>query len=212
MWSSVRSQILLQCVNNAGFEEKIRNFPEALEALVNRLHQLFGEIRILFGPNKLFVPLNSPIAVDWTMYDKQLYIAIGNYLNTTGIPLNYVIKPTLTDPQLDTIKCVIETVSYFTASVPACGTASFPENIKREIIQELSLNFDVANDRCISYYENIFIDLNDNLIEENAGSHRKLERMRNKLLGTIPQLDHYLFTKLIIFIRSRMLNGIMPQV
>lgn len=201
MWSSVKGEILLQCIKNTGYEDKIKNQPETLEVSVNRLQQLFQDIRVLFGVNDLF--LHSKSCEDCIIYDQSLYDTIKNYLTIPGTLLNYNIKPELTDNQLNTIKCVIETISRFMNN----ENFSFPEDIKRDIIIQLSKNFDIANNRFISYYETIFTELQDNLDDEVLVNPRRLQRIRDKIVALTPEIDTLLFTQLVIFVRSRIIES-----
>lgn len=205
MWSPIKAQILLECIKNANYEEDFRNSPETLESSVNRLHQLFQDIRILFGVNELFPKSN--LIDNCTIYDQLLYNTIKNYLDNPGVLLNYIIKPELTDGQLNTIKCVIETMvrfmnTFIVPNITFKENLLFPEHIKKNIISELSKNYDIANLRFISYYDNIFAELDDNISNEFDVNPKKAQRMKDQIIALIPGLDVNLFTQLIIFIRS----------
>jgi hypothetical protein len=206
MWTSVRGRILLECIKNAGYEGKLQNPTESLETSVNRIHQLFLDIKAMFVVVELFpkIDFTNP-CTDYVIYDKELFSAMTDYLNSEEMVLNYIIKPQLTDQQLNTIKCIIETTARLMSSTGTMTT--FPDTLKKEIVRELSLTFDIANDKFISNYENIFVQLNDNLSEEFEQPSRKINRIRNEILEVVPVLDNLLFTRLMVFIRSRMING-----
>jgi hypothetical protein len=211
MWTPIRAQILLECVKEANFEEKFYCSPEKLENSVSRLQQLFIDVRFLFVSNELFNNVSSE--GDCTIYDEQFYNAARHYLKTPNIPLNYVIKPQLTDFQLNTIKCVIETSTRFMHFYLICEHDEykiiFPESMKKDIILKLSNTFDTANDRFISFFENIFAELNDNLNDEcEVSKPKKAERIRNQIIALNRELDANLFIDLTMFIRSKMVTDL----
>ena len=92
-----------------------------------------------------------------------------DYLNSDQ-NFEYMVQPELSNLQLNTVKYVIETVTRF------MNLDLQESGIKNKIIIELSKNYDVANDRFISFYENIFDDLYDNLDEESNANPKKIQK------------------------------------
>ena len=202
-WSSSRSEILLQCIKDSNYGSKIEYRPESLEQSVNRLQSLFFEIRNHFIVDEMYICHDSSIEqLDHLTYDKEFYDSIEDYLNSDR-NFQYSVRPELQDLQLNTIKYVIETMVRF-MNLSSNLVLFLPTGIKEEIIVELSRNYNVANDKFIIFYENIFNDLQDNLNDESNVNSKKVQRIRDQILDS--EIDILLFTELAMFIRSQMVS------
>jgi hypothetical protein len=200
-WSSSRSEILLKAIKNSNYDSKIEYSPDNFEESVNRLQNLFFEIRNHFQVDEMYI-CPSIEQLDHLIYDNAFYEAIMDFLNSDTF-FQYIVHPELSDLQLDTIRYAIETMSRF-MNLDQPSRLFIPTDIKEKIIIELSKNYDVANDRFISFYQIVFDDLSDNLKDESNVNPKKVDKIRHDIVNY--SLDTHLFTRLIIFIRSQMVN------
>lgn len=195
LWTSSRSQILLQAIDDSNYYCRS---PESLESSVNRLQSLFNEIRQHFVVNNIYI--EPKWRVNHIDYDGILYNSIINYINTDG-NFHIMKRPELTETQLNTVKHFIETVTRLNFTEEEGKTRS-PD--KKRIILRLSEEYDIANDKFIEYYENIFNDLDDNLNDEIKVNPKRIQKVRHNILNSA--LDPELFTKLFVFLRSEMVT------
>jgi len=127
---------------------------------------------------KLGLTINANLlVVRYIQYDK-----IFDYLKSTTVcaaapVFNYVIRPQLTDVQLNTIKCAIETAYRFV------GPPRWNEACRNYIIRELAKEYDLANEKFMSFYDNIFAELSEQYEEEAkvCKKHKEVVRITNQL-------------------------------
>lgn len=202
MWNSIKARIFLEAVREAAAIPDIRTDIKTLEISVNKLHQLIDQVKNIFGTDQIGVDCHSNSfsqSISYVIYDNLLFSAIFNYLKSAPT-VDYIIRPQLTDIQLNTIKYAIETVYRF------IGPSQWKDSCRNYIITELAKEYDLANEKFILFYDDIFSELNDTYQEESKPNktHRQAKKIISQISEITQSLDYVLFTKVIMIVRSKM--------
>lgn len=139
-------------------------------------------------------------------YDRSLFNAICTYLHDNS-KFNYDIKPTLTEYQLNAIKNALDTL--ISVIIRCKGTMpKFIERMRSDVAIKLSNDYNIATEDFVKWYENIFADLANRLKEEvNLRDYVDNNIIQN-ISSQIYELDHELFSKLILFIRAQLSDNL----
>lgn len=187
MWNYIRLNVLKEAINEMGIHE------------VDRICNVCLALRSLFKVSELSAVHSDITELYYYNYDVPLFSAICDYLRG-GNKFMYTIKPELSDQQLETLKIAIQT----TLSLIKHGDHSYelPHGIKHKIIEELSKDYNIANDRFFKFYKELFED--KSYTHEHEPKTGKPYDMIAEICNLSDGKDSQLFMKIILLIRGEL--------
>ena len=140
-------------------------------------------------------------------YDMPLFHGICTFISEEEA-FNYNAKSTLRKKELNAIKTAIDTIM---AMILHCKDTmpKFISTLQFSIASELSESYNIASPEFIKWYEDLFTNL---LKRIDSEIHSKdvdiMNQNANEIIFQIDEVDHELFTKICLFIRSLLTDNL----
>jgi hypothetical protein len=134
-------------------------------------------------------------------YDMPLFHEICTYISEEE-DFIYIAKPKLRKKELNAIKTGIDTIMVM---IFHCKDTmpKIISTLKFCIASELSESYDIASPEFIEWYEEIFLNLPRRIDSEiHSKDVDVINRNSNQISSQIDEVDHELFTKICLYIRS----------
>jgi hypothetical protein len=141
----------------------------------------------------------------YLIYDKPLFDELCSLIADKDHEFNYTIKPTLRKDELTTI---IEAMDTIMVIIFHCNsTLSGIDILRYELACFLSENYDIATPQFIVWYDELFTKFNERNRTELSGKHVKTSFVES-IVKREEIVNHKLFTKIVLFIRSLLADTI----
>jgi len=196
-WNYIKAFIVKEALD----EMKPHLNEEIYNAVVNNL-------KFIFDLDDLNLYDHKPKKEEsYSSYDIRLFNAVCDYIHNPVNGLHYHLKPELTERQLYTIKYAYETIIILLRQ----GTdknIDFNNTLKYYLLLKLNKKYDIANKRFVAFYTNMV--LNDIPTTEYQTQNHINRPLMDSILSLSSQVDPVLFTKIIFWIRARLVDKLNP--